>query len=76
MIPQLQPPQRRPQQRSQGDVHTKKQRPRGPEYPDQELWDQAGAAARRIIRRFNIPDTTENWRWIQHEVADALRPLG
>jgi hypothetical protein len=42
---------------------------------DQELWAQAGAAARRIIRRFNIPDTAENWRWIRHEVADALLPL-
>lgn len=42
---------------------------------DQELWVQAGAAARRIIRRFNIPDTAENWRWIRHEVADALLPL-
>jgi hypothetical protein len=42
---------------------------------DQELWEQAGAAARRIIRRFNIPDTAENWRLIRHEVADALLPL-
>lgn len=69
--------QARPAARPQSHGRVKEQREedyRGTE-ADEALWAQAGAAARRIIRRFDIPDTAENWRAIRQEVADALLPL-
>ena len=78
MLPHFQRAPRRPQPpapRPQSHERTQPARRRAPrpDYPAE--FDQvAGAYARRIIREFNLQDSTENWRRMRGIILDVLVP--